>query len=102
MLLHVYFAVIFLFTFFPSIFTKVGVIVTLLILYLLMYYMFAKLFSKKRKIFLATQIGCAPPYLFCGEIFCITYKNDVYGKEKCEKESSGGRIDNTFVYGKNC
>lgn len=49
MLLHVYFAVIFLFTYFPSIFTKVGVIVTLLILYSPMYYMFAKLFSKKMK-----------------------------------------------------
>lgn len=49
MLLHVYFAVIFLFTFFPSIFTKVGVIVTLPILYSPLYYMFAKLFSKKMK-----------------------------------------------------
>ena len=30
-------------------------------------------------------------------------KNDIEElKEKCEKESSGGRIDNTFVYGKNC
>ena len=49
MLLHVYFAVIFLFTFFPSIFTKDGVIFTILILYAPMYYMFAKLFSKEMK-----------------------------------------------------
>lgn len=43
-------------------------------------------FSKKRKIFLTTQIGCAVTYLFCGENVFI----NGFGDEQNEQERPAG------------